>query len=96
MPIKPGSPNWIQIGDTPHTWEAEALTYLREGLDDSEPTRVWTLFEFVSKEGLLNEVDALVLTRKGFFFVEDGACDDGALREWVSLAMSHAMSLPPK
>ena len=33
---------------------------------------------------------------KGFFFIEDGACDDGALREWVSLAMSHAMSLPPK
>ncbi len=32
----------------------------------------------------------------GFFFVEDDNCDDSALRQWVSLAVSHAMSLPPK
>ncbi|MEZ6036540.1 MAG: BREX system serine/threonine kinase PglW [Planctomycetota bacterium] len=70
MPIKPDSPRWKQLGTTPFPWEAAALTYLREGLNDTDPVRVWSLFEFVSNDGRINEVDALVLTAKGFFLVE--------------------------
>ena len=32
----------------------------------------------------------------GFYFVEADGCDDAAFRDWMSMAMSHAMSLPPK
>ncbi|MGE0144227.1 MAG: BREX system serine/threonine kinase PglW [Planctomycetota bacterium] len=70
MPIKSDSPRWKQLGSTPFAWEAAALTYLREGLNDHEPVRVWSLFEFVSTDGRINEVDALVLTAKGFYLVE--------------------------
>lgn len=70
MPIKQDSPRWKELGQTPFAWEAAALTFLREGLPDADPIRVWTLFEFVSQDGRLNEVDALVLTAKGFYLVE--------------------------
>lgn len=32
----------------------------------------------------------------GFFFVEADDCDEATFRDWLSMAMSHAMSLPPK
>lgn len=32
----------------------------------------------------------------GFFFVDADANDDLVMKEWVSLAVSNAMSLPPK
>ncbi|MCA8902645.1 MAG: TfoX/Sxy family protein [Hyphomonas sp.] len=33
---------------------------------------------------------------RGFFFVDEAGCDDEALGQWVSLAVSHAAGLPPK
>ena len=33
---------------------------------------------------------------RGFVFVEASLCDDSQLRDWVSLALSHISSLPPK
>lgn len=68
--MKPDSPRWKALSTTNYPWEAEALTFLRERLGDVDPNRVWCLFEFVSGDGTISEVDALVLTAKGFFLVE--------------------------
>lgn len=68
--MKSDSSRWKSLGSTSFPWEAEALTFLRERLGDVDPNRVWTLFEFVTGEGTISEVDALVLTAKGFFLVE--------------------------
>lgn len=32
----------------------------------------------------------------GFFHVDEETCDDALLRDWVSLAVSHTLSLPEK
>ena len=32
----------------------------------------------------------------GFVFVDEAACDDDALADWVSLALSYVTTLPPK
>ncbi|MCU0862890.1 MAG: BREX system serine/threonine kinase PglW [Planctomycetes bacterium] len=68
--MKPDSPRFNAFAHTPHPWEQEALNFLREKLLDVEPNRIWALFEFVSPDGNIGEVDALVLTQKGFFLVE--------------------------
>ena len=68
--MKADSKRWNQFATTTFPWEQEALDYLREELLDVEPNRIWSLFEFSSHEGYIGEVDALVLTRKGFFLVE--------------------------
>ena len=56
---------------TPSTfpWEDEAIDFLRSGVADAEPNRGWSNFEFISG-GVISEVDAFVLTRKGAFLVE--------------------------
>lgn len=32
----------------------------------------------------------------GLFFVAEDDCDDATFKDWLSLALSHALSLPPK
>ena len=32
----------------------------------------------------------------GFIFVDDGVCDDEALKSWISLALGFVNGLPPK
>ncbi|WP_058553873.1 BREX system serine/threonine kinase PglW [Thiohalocapsa sp. ML1] len=61
---------WIEITPSEHPWEREALAFLRERLPDQEPYRAWTNFEFIAGDGSINEVDALILTPKGFFLIE--------------------------
>jgi hypothetical protein len=61
---------WKQITPSDFAWEREALEYLREKLPDHEPYRAWANFEFIAQDGSINEVDLLVLTPKGLFFVE--------------------------
>lgn len=61
---------WKEISPSAFPWEREALDFLRAGLPDHEPYRAWVLFEFVADDGSVNEVDALILTPKGFFLVE--------------------------
>jgi len=68
--MKPDSARWKALSTTNYPWEAEALLFLRERLADVDPNRVWSLFEFVTSDGTISEVDALVLTAKGFFLVE--------------------------
>lgn len=63
--------------------------------------------QFMFRVGKDNEAEAL--TRPGaavvamggrrmggFVFVDEAACDDGAMQDWVSLALSYVTSLPPK
>ncbi|MBT5664980.1 MAG: RNA methyltransferase, partial [Rhodospirillaceae bacterium] len=32
----------------------------------------------------------------GLIFVEEDSCDDDALKDWISLALSFVTTLPPK
>ena len=68
--MDPKSERWRQITPSDFAWEREALAYLQAGLPDCEPYRVWANFEFIADDGSVYEVDALVLTSTGFWFVE--------------------------
>ena len=68
MPLAPA--RWRKVSDSAYPWEREALEFLAARLPNREPVRVWSNFEFVSNDGHVNEVDALVLTAKGLFLVE--------------------------
>ncbi len=61
---------WKTITRSEFPWEQEALDFVRERLPDHEPYRAWSNFEFIADNGSLNEVDLLVFTPVGFFFVE--------------------------
>ncbi len=68
--MKADSKRWTQVEASRFPHEKEALDYVRDALPDHEPYRAWSNLEFVAKDGSINEVDALVLTRKGLFVVE--------------------------
>jgi len=68
MPLS--SERWKEVSPSQFAWEREALDFIRQGLPDCEPYRVWTNFEFIADDGSINEVDVLVLTPQGFFLVE--------------------------
>lgn len=68
MPLTP--PRWRKVAESEFPWEREALEFLAQGLPGAEPVRMWSNFEFVSSDGHINEVDALVLTGKGLFLIE--------------------------
>ena len=62
-------PLWIEGASLfPH--EREALAFLRARLPNNEPYRAWTNVEFIADDGTVNEVDALVVTPRGFFLIE--------------------------
>lgn len=61
---------WKQITPSDYAWEQEALDFVKAALPDHEPYRAWANFEFITKEGFVNEVDLLVHTPKGLFLVE--------------------------
>ena len=64
------SARWQEISPSEYSWEREALDFVRDGLPDVDPIRVWSNFEFIAEDGSIHEVDLLVLTSKGFFLVE--------------------------
>jgi serine/threonine protein kinase len=68
--VQPSSPRFKVLSVSPHPWERDAIEFLRDELPDADPIRVWALFEFVSHDGIVSEIDALVLSAKGFFLVE--------------------------
>lgn len=68
MPVS--APRWRRVTESQYPWEREALEFLAEHLPGQEPVRLWSNFEFVSHDGYVSEVDALVLTAKGLFLVE--------------------------
>ncbi len=62
-------PLWVE-GASPFPHEREALAFVRARLPNTEPYRAWTNVEFIADDGSVNEVDALVLTPRGFFLIE--------------------------
>ena len=68
MPISDA--RWKQFADSRFPWERDALDFLRAGLPDHEPFRVWALMEFIADDGSISEVDALVHAPGGLFLVE--------------------------
>src|SRR5580765_8022656 len=68
MPITPS--RWRKVSDSEFPWEREALEFLAHELAGQEPVRMWSNFEFISNDGHIGEVDALILTSKGLFLVE--------------------------
>lgn len=64
------SPRWTAVSESAYTWEAEALTWLRDRLPDSDAYRGWSNFEFVAQDGAVNEVDALIVTPTKLLLVE--------------------------
>jgi Nuclease-related domain len=68
MPITPS--RWRKVSESEYPWEREALEFLAEQLPGQDPVRMWSNFEFISNDGHINEVDALILTGKGLFLVE--------------------------
>ncbi len=84
--MKADSKRWTQIEASRFAHEKEALDHLREALPDQEPYRGWWNLEFVARDGSINEVDTLVLTRRGLFLVEiksRGGCLSGDAGTWT-------------
>ena len=63
-------PRWKIITPSPHEHERRALDFIRAGLPDHDPYRAWLNFEFQTPDGAIYEVDALILTKQGFWLVE--------------------------
>jgi len=68
MPLSPA--RWRKVSESQFPWEREALEFLAQELPNQDPVRIWSNFEFISNDGHINEVDALILTAKGLFLVE--------------------------
>src|SRR4051812_30508137 len=69
-----------------HAWEREALAYVRQRLPAFDPYRAWATFEFISRDGKINEIDLLVLSPTGLFLVEIKSWPGtltGDVRDWV-------------
>src|SRR5947209_7444806 len=62
--------NWITVTESKFSWERDALEFVRERFPAHEPYRASSNFEFIADDGSINEVDLLVFTPQGFFFVE--------------------------
>jgi hypothetical protein len=61
---------WKRFAESKYPHEREALEFLAQGLPDSDPTRLYTNFEFVADDGYVNEIDALAVARAGVLLVE--------------------------
>ncbi len=68
MPMSPE--RWKMITPSEYPWEREAFDFLRDGLPDHEPYRAWVNFDFVADDGSIHQVDALIVTPKGFYLLE--------------------------
>lgn len=58
------------MGDPAQPQEAEALAKVRELLPDDGIARAWVNITFTDNNGVLSEVDVLMLTRSGLYIVE--------------------------
>lgn len=61
---------WKRFAESRFPHEREALEFLAHDLPDSDPSLLYTNFEFIADDGSVNEVDALVITRAGVFLIE--------------------------
>jgi hypothetical protein len=58
------------VSESRHSWERDALDFVRDHWPDHEPYRAWSNFEFIALDGSINEVDLLLITPMGLFLVE--------------------------
>ncbi len=83
-----GPESWKEITPSRFPWEREALAFLREHLPSHEPYRAFTNFEFLARDGSINEVDALIVTPRGCFLVEIKSWHGeirGDFAEWIRI-----------
>jgi serine/threonine protein kinase len=66
-------PRWNIVTPSQYEWERRALDFIKAGLPDHDPYRAWSNFEFQTSDGAIYEVDLLVLTKLGFWLVENKA-----------------------
>lgn len=64
------SGNWSEISPSEFVWEREALKFIRDRFPSRLPYHAWSNFEFTTDTGAIYEVDLLVLTPRGLFFIE--------------------------
>jgi hypothetical protein len=62
MPLSPQ--RWKRVTESAFPWEAEAVEYVRAALPDCDPYAGWSNFSFISSDRTINEVDALVATKR--------------------------------
>lgn len=62
--------NWDSGSGSQFEWERSALDFVRARLPEHAPYRAWANFEFQTPDGAIYEVDLLVVTKVGFWFVE--------------------------
>src|ERR1035438_1459273 len=87
---------WKQFAESRFPHEREALEFLSQGLPDSDPTLLYTNFEFIADDGSVNEIDALVITRAGVFLVEvkgRGGVVSGNRHNWDWEKDGHTLSI---
>jgi hypothetical protein len=68
--VREDSPRWEQRNPSPFPHERDGLRELASYLPDDDPFRVWANVEFVGSDGSINELDALVLIRRGLYVLE--------------------------
>ncbi len=57
-------------GHTPHTWERQAIEFIKSALPNENPYFLWGLVEIVEPSGRRHEVDALVLGHNALYLIE--------------------------
>lgn len=61
---------YTEVSPSSFAWEREAIDFVREGMPDHEPHRLWSNFEFTADDGSMNEVDLLAVSPAGVFLIE--------------------------
>ena len=57
-------------GHTPHSWERQAIEFIKSALPNENPYFLWGLVELVDPSGRRYEIDALVLGHNALYLVE--------------------------
>lgn len=94
-----GFSRWKVITPSEFAWEQEAFDYIRARLPDADPYLAWQGFNFIADSGSIYEVDVVILTPVGFFFVEVKShpgvlSGDAAAWTWKSDGKLHTIDNP--
>jgi serine/threonine protein kinase len=87
---------WKRFAESKFPHEQEALDFLGQCLPDSDPTLLYSNFEFIADDGSVNEIDALVITRAGVFLVElksRGGVVSGNRHNWDWTKDGHTLAV---
>ena len=87
---------WKPFAESKIPHEREALEFLGQGLPDSDPTLLYTNFEFIADDGSVNEIDALASHAPASFLVEvkgRGGVVSGNRHNWDWEKDGHTLSI---